>query len=142
MNEKTLNDLIRKGMDERTPELEALACLRIAAKQFSDAKPSAQDTERLGVLEAERDTARAEAAKHKAEAERLRLILGKMMALRDAEQKIDKSRKEVEKEARDAINGKVQVPPAHPVADVPYSPFSNWEADMFGGYTPPWAKRR
>jgi len=135
MNEKTLDDLVRKGMNTRTPDLEALACLRIAAKQFSDAKPSAQDTERAKTLETERDTARAEAAKHKAEADRLRLILGKLMALKDAEQKIDKSRKEVEKEAREAINGNAQVPPPKPI-----NPFSNWEAEMFGGYKPPWQR--
>jgi len=139
MNEKTLDDLVRKGMDTRTPDLEALACLRIAAKQFSDAKPSAQDSERVKTLEAERDTARAEATKHKAEAERLRLILGKLMALKDAEQKIEKSKTDVEKEAREAIAGKVQAPPARPVK---IDPFSTWEAEMFGGYRPPWDNRR
>lgn len=137
MNEKTLDDLIRKGMDTRTPDLEALACLRIAAKQFSDAKPSAQDTERVKTLEAERDAARAEATKHKAETERLRLILGKIMALRDAEQKIEKSKADVEKEAREALGGKASTPPKKPI-----DPFSNWEADMFGGYRPPWDNRR
>ncbi len=135
MNEKTFDDLVRKGLDERTPDLEALACLRIAAKQFSDAKPSAQDSERVKTLETERDAARAETTKHKAEAERLRLILGKLMALKDAEQKLEKSKTEVEKEAREALGGKAPTPPQKPI-----DPFTNWEAHMYGGYRPPWQR--
>lgn len=140
MNEKTLEDLIRKGMDTRTPELEALACLRIAAKQFSDAKPQAPtiDATAHAKLQEERDNAVRDLQVVKSEAERLRLILGKIMALKDAEQKIEKSKTEIEKEAREAINGKVHAPPARPVKIDPSSPFLNWEADMFGGYKPPW----
>jgi len=141
MNEKTLDDLIRKGMDQRTPDLEALTCLRIAAKQFGDAKPVAPtiDPVKHAKLKEEHNNAVRDLQKSNSEVERLRLILGKMMALKDAEQKIDKSRKEVEKEARDAIGGKVQVPPARPIN---IDPFSNWDAEMFGGYRPPWENRR
>lgn len=141
MNEKTLDDLVRKGLDERTPDLEALACLRIAAKQFSDAKPSASaiDPAKHAKLQEERDNVVRDLQAAKSDVERLRLILGKIMALRDAEQKIEKSKAEVEKEARDAINGKMQVPPARPVK---MDPFSTWEADMFGGYKSPWDNRR
>lgn len=113
MNPKTLDDLIRKGLDERTPDLEALACLRIAVKQFGEGRPSAQDTERMGKLEEERDQARAEASKHRAEADRLKLLLGKMLALKEAEQKLEKSKADVEREAREALGQKAA--PARPI---------------------------
>ena len=140
MNKKTIDDLVRKGLDERTPDLEALACLRIAAKQFSDTKPSVQaiDPANHAKLQKERDNAVRDLQVAKSDVERLRLILGKIMALRDAEQKIEKSKAEVEKEAREAIAGKVQSPPVRPVK---IDPFSTWEADMFGGYKTPWDNR-
>ena len=69
----------------------------------------------------------------KGEAERLRLILGKLMALKDAESKIEKSKADIEKEAREALGGKAPTPPQKPI-----DPFSKWEAEMFGGYRPPW----
>jgi hypothetical protein len=131
MNDKKLDDLIRKGLDERTPDLEALVSLRIAAKHFSESKAgAAQDAERLSKLEQERDQARAEATKHKAEAERLRLILGKMLALKDAEQKLEKNKADVEREAKETLGQK-----AAPKAPQHQNPFytETW-FDNFGGF--------
>lgn len=96
MNDKKLDDLVRKGLDERTPDAEALACLRIAAKHFSDAKPSTPNPDQLGQLEAERDKA-------KADADKLRLIIQKMLALDEAETKLDKAKADLTREAKAAV---------------------------------------
>jgi hypothetical protein len=104
MNDDKLKALITLGLDERTPDLEALASLRLAARHFDTAPRT--DKGKVGKLEEERDQARAEATKHKAETERLRIILGKMLALKDAEQKLEKNKADVEREAKEALGQK------------------------------------
>lgn len=117
MNDKKLDDLIRKGLHDSTPDPEALACLRAAAKHFQERKPSSDELERVSKLEEERDAARAESAKHKAECDKLKLLLGKVLALQDAEQKLEKAKTDVQREAREALG---QQKPAKPVDRTAY----------------------
>lgn len=140
MNEKTLDDLIRKGLDERTPDLEALACLRIAAKQFSDAKPQAPaiDAAAHAKLQEERDNAVRDLQVAKSEAERFRRALTALTAIRKTERKLEADRANVEREV-EAMLEPSAAPPARPVK---INPFGEWTADMFGGYVPPWATKR
>jgi hypothetical protein len=132
MNEKTLDDLIRKGMDERTPDLETLASLRIAAKHGA-LKVSIAEDPRLCALEAERDAAKKDAEKHKAHAEQLRLVLAKLIALDEAQANIDKDRKTVEQEAK-AILSKPKEP-AKPVNPIDWA-----NQDIFAGSIQDWAR--
>lgn len=115
-----LEALRRLALDERTPIEEAMSAALTFVRKGGRVETDDKALQ-LAVLEEQRDAARAEASKHKAEAERLRLLLGKMLALADAEKKLEKNRAEVEAEVRRAVGQEVQKPP---------SPTTFWNADF------------
>jgi hypothetical protein len=130
MNAEKLQGLFRLAQDERTPIDEARNAALAYVRNGGTITPNAKDAERIGKLEEERDAARAESAKHKAEAERLRLIIGKMLALKDAEQKLEKAKADVEREAKDALA------PARPAKPInPQDFISGYASD----WKPPWS---
>jgi hypothetical protein len=129
MNDDKLKALITLGLDERTPDLEALASLRLAARHFDTAPRT--DKDKVGKLEEERDQARAEATKHKAETERLRIILGKMLALKDAEQKLEKNKADVEQEAKLALGQQVSKPQPPSYGPDWFNGFGGFRTDKF-----------
>lgn len=137
INDKTLADRIRKGLDERTHELEALACLRIAGKQF-DGASRAPDADRLGKLKEERDAARAEAKEAKAETDRVKVILGKLLALKEAEEKLERNRADVVREAR-AIVHPPKAQPARPVSVQDYvTGYANRDGTVWDPFNGKW----
>jgi hypothetical protein len=105
MNPDKLEALRKLAIDERTPVEEARnAALVFVRNGGRTEMPKSDDqTLQLAVLEEQRDHAKAEAKKEKAEADRLRLLLGKMLALADAATKLEKNRAEVEAEVRRAV---------------------------------------
>jgi hypothetical protein len=119
MNDAKLEGLRRLAADERTPIEEArnaaLAFVRGGGGAVSQDKA---ELERLAAqvkqLDDLRNKDRAETAKHKAEVERLRIILGKMLALKDAEAKLEKNKTDVAREAKEALGQAAPKPrPSH-----------------------------
>jgi hypothetical protein len=116
MSPEKLEALRKLALDERTPVEEARTAALTFVRKGGRAEPDEKTRQQRAELEEERDQAKADAQKQKTEADRLRLLLGKMLALIDAETKLGKNRAEVEEEVRRAVG---QEPPRPPVASNP-----------------------